>query len=260
MTSQNLRRPRAAFLNTNIGMHGASAPASLARKLLASASLALCAVMPFASAASAANDDASTTASFTSQNASSQKFFADIGFLTQAASDFTGVGGNIRIGRYLGETNRLTLDIGVCIDVNPEVTGRFSYRQGSGPLQHDGKIQINKTVVPILFSWEHEWKMGSNKNWAFRLGPAIGAAFINVKEEHNPPVSNVPTVLRSDSGTAFIAGLNAGLRWCFIPSNDRWYADFAVSALGGPSLKLDKFSKKINPSGGRLTISAGLRF
>jgi hypothetical protein len=257
MTSQNLRRPRAAFLNINTGMHGAPAPASLARKLLASASVALCAVMPFASLASAANANAASSAS---QNAPSKKYFVDAGLLVHASGDVTGVGFNFRGGRYLRETDRLTLDIGVCFDVNPKVTGHFTYRYGSGPWRNDGKIQINHTIVPVLLGWQHEWKMGSSERWTFYLGTEAGLALINGKEEREPHVSNASNVFRSDSGVAFLFGLNTGLRWNFIPRNDRWHMDFALTALGASDVKLDKLSEKINLSGGRFIVSAGFRF
>jgi hypothetical protein len=246
MTSQKLRRPRAAFLNANTGTHGAHAPAGLAKTLLAPAVMALCTLMAFAPAA-----NADAAASSDSGNAPFKKIFLDAGLLIHASSDVTGVGFNFRGGRYLRETDRLTFDIGVCFDVDPKVTGHFSYRSISGtgptgPIHYDGKIQINHTIVPVLLGWEHEWKIG-NGRWAFRLGPVLGAAFVNGKEEREPHVVNDDNVFRSDSGTAFLLGLNTGLRWNFIPSSDRWHMDFSLTALGASDVKLDKLSEKMVP-------------
>jgi hypothetical protein len=254
MTPQKLRRPRAAFSNANTGMPAVPAPTLLAKKLLAPAAMALCALLAFAPAANAANASSST-----GPNTPFQKYFLDAGLLVHASADVTGVGFNIRAGRYLREADRLTLDIGASFDVDPKVTGHFTYRYGSGPWRNDGKIQVNHTIVPVLFGWEHEWKIG-NERWAFRLGPALGYAFINGKEERNPHVSNASNVLRSASGGAFLFGLNTGLRWNCIPGNDRLHVDFSLAALGAQEVKLDKLSEKINLAGARLTVSAGLRF
>jgi len=282
MNTINLRRPSAAFANTNTNSSasGVSASARFASSLRAIAALratplarfaesarvsqrvlAIVAVTAFcvlmASAPAFAADTATAAAS---QNASAPKWFADAGLLVQGSSDLTTVGFNVRAGCYLNESNRLTLDVGAGFDVNPKTTGHFAYTINNGPVRYDGKIQVNHTIVPVMFGWEHEWKTSSAK-WAWRLGPTAGVAFVSGKEERDPHVSNASNVFRSASGAAFLAGVNAGVRWNFLTSAPRLYLDFSVAGFGSTGVKLDKlYNEKINLSGGRLIVACGYQF
>ncbi|MDF9828103.1 hypothetical protein M2447_002216 [Ereboglobus sp. PH5-10] len=243
MTSPKFRRRCAAYQNAN-------------SRAFAFVALAFCALMMLAPAAVAADASAESTARTTPD----QKWFVDAGLLTHISSDLSGLGFNIRGGRYIGAADRLTLDMGACFDLDPKVTGRFSYyRSGSSTIYHDGKIEIKQTVIPVLFGWQHEWKTKSGR-FACAFGPTVGAAYIDASEERNPRVSNASNVMRSDDGVAFMYGATLSLRWNILRNNDRFYVDCSVAALGATKVKLDKFCEDINLSGGRLVAGIGYRF
>ncbi|MDR3228485.1 MAG: hypothetical protein LBT53_03605 [Puniceicoccales bacterium] len=188
-----------------------------------------------------------------------RNWFVDGGLLIYA-SDITAVGFNFRGGYYLRPEDRLVLDIGVGFDVDPKVTGHFSYRPvGGGAWHYDGKIQINHTIVPVLFAWEHEWQLSDN--WSWRLGPTIGFASISGKEERSPHVVNASNVFRSASGAAGLLGVSAGVHWNFAKTETvHWYADLSLTALGATDVKLKALDEKVNLSGARIGLSVGARF
>lgn len=243
MTPQNFCRHCAAFQNVN-------------SRVFASVALTLCALIMLTPSASAADASAESA----SRSLPAQKWFVDAGIMTHISSDLSGLGFNIRGGRYIGAADRLTLDMGACFDLDPKVTGRFSYyRSGSSTIHHDGKIEIKQTVIPVLFGWQHEWKTKSGR-FAYAFGPTVGAAYIDASEERNPRVSNASNVMRSDDGVAFMYGATLSLRWNILRNNDRFYVDCSLAAIGATKVKLDKFSENINLSGGRLAVSFGARF
>ncbi|MDR2429483.1 MAG: hypothetical protein LBD14_01030, partial [Puniceicoccales bacterium] len=141
-----------------------TAQTGFVKKLLAHAAMALCAI-----AAPAANANAADTPDSDSPG---KRHSLETGLLIYT-SDVTSVGVNFHYAYALGETNRLTFDLGACFDVDPKVTGHFSYHySGSSIIHHDGKIQVNHTIVPILIGWEYEWCCVPG-DWAWIFGGRV---------------------------------------------------------------------------------------
>jgi len=263
MNPQKLRRHSAALSDTNTIATGATAPARFAKALvtLAATAAALCALMTFAPA----------TANAADATATSPKWFADLGWLTQV-SGVTAMGVNLRGGYYLNDDNRLTLDVGFAFDISPKVVGHFSYGPPGNTNQKTGDFDYNRDFIPLMIGWEHEWKTANDK-LTWRLGPTVGAAFVSAAIKDDPHTKDSPSKEASQSATAFLGGLNAGLRWMFIPSVKNLYLDFSLAALFSNAVKLDQLkgrdaynnrydatSEKVNLSGGRLIIAVGYRF
>jgi len=260
MNSHNLRRHNAALSDANTTAHGAITPSRFAKALvtIATTAAALCALMTFAPAATAA--DTSTT---------SPKWFADFGWLTHV-SGVTAMGVNARIGYYLNDTNRLTLDLGYAFDISPKVVGHFRYHTDTQS-NLSGDFDFHRDFAPLMIGWEHEWATG-NPNLTWRLGPTVGAAFINASVKNDPSMTENPDLSASQSATAFLAGINAGLRWRFIPKVKNLYLDFSLAALYSNGVKLDKLhgyyygyyystsTDKVNLTGARVIVACGYRF
>jgi hypothetical protein len=181
-------------------------------------------------------------------------------------SDIGLVGVNLRGGYYFNPgADRIVLDIGVGFDVDPKVTGHFTYRtrytDGTyGPWRSDGKIEVDHIVVPITAGYEHEWH--PSPKWSLRVGPAIGFAVISAEESRNPKVSNATNTLKSDSGAAFLLGVNGGVRWDIIKTDKiALYADLTAGAFYANEVKLkDVYNEKVNLSGARFGLAVGLNF
>ena len=181
MKPQKLRRSNAALPDATTAARGATTPSRFTKALatMTAAAAALCAMMTFAPAASAA--DASAT---------SPKWFADIGWLTQV-SGVTAMGANLRGGYYLDDANRLVLDFGFAFDISPKVVGHFSYHTNGGS-NKTGDFDYNRNFMPLMISWEHEWQTANDK-FTWRLGPTAGVAFINATVTDNPHTKDSPS-------------------------------------------------------------------
>jgi len=245
MNSKKLRRSNAALSDANTTATVVTTLSRFAKALLVTVATAtLCLMMAPAPA----------NAAYTSDS----KWFIDVGWLTHVSGDVIAMGADLRAGYYLNENNRIVLDLGYAADINPKVVGHFSYHPVDYPneTRTDGRIEDQHNLIPLMLSWEFEWTTANDLAW--RLGPTAGITYISRQMARDPNLPYGDNVLRSDGGTAFLGGLNAGLRWGF---SNGWYTDCSLAALLSKSVQLKKISnEKVNLSGGRFILSLGYRF
>jgi hypothetical protein len=225
------------------------------------------------------------------------------------------IGGDLRFGYYLRENDRLMLSVGLAKGMKkgkPQWSMQdYYYGEGQtlfGYENYDGiylsdlwddelfdvqlKGKIERDIVPIVISWEHEWKL--NDKLTLRAGPMIGAAIVSgtgklnaeialsqtlidlleyydMLDEFNAEVSPEEIYSKSLSSVAVLFGLSVGVRYDFIKEeNFNLYADVSIFAFGSTDVKfrynfqndfLDgSHTDRVNLSGARITFSIGARF
>jgi hypothetical protein len=197
--------------------------------------------------------------SFGKYSRNDDQWVAELGFLVHACGDFKGIGLNLRGICYISTSNRLTLDLNWMGDIDPKVTGRFSYIDADTyRTRDDGRIEIKQNVTSLMLGYEYELELSDR--WAVRAGPVAGIAYVSASEEREPKLTTATNYFRSDSGTPRLYGANIGVRYTSSSLSDKLYWDFSLAALKYSRVNLNKFSEKMSLTGCRVIISAGWRF
>jgi hypothetical protein len=222
------------------------------------------------------------------------------GFVEAAFGGYVGkstdfLGFEIAGGLYLTKNDKLKLNVGFYFDVNSEsIPGtNFPYWEydyyddyyGSGSGGHwcyDGKIKMEYTFIPIVLSWEHEFRL--TKNWSFRLGPAVGIGILHSSIERDPFVENshhhyrVQNKFASQTKSNLMLGATGGFTWYWtrdavtgffsIDASAFWVAnryhfDYGEVELptGDAGVRPHQIgSRTVDLIGGKIALVVGLKF